>query len=127
MTNIFEQASRKKLTFNFKGTINVSDLWDLKTSELSQLNKQLGATLSDEDKYSLDAEPTKADEKTRLQMSIVQHIHTTKKEEAKAKEGRIAKAQELKYLEGLLAKQKLAEDEKLTPAQIQAKIDALKG
>lgn len=126
MINIFEQATRRNLTFKFKGTINICDLWDLRTSELSAINEALGSTLSEESKHSLDVTPTKADETTKLKMAVVQHIYTVLKTEAQAKVNAKVKADEIKKLEGLLAKKQDAELEELTPAQIAAKIAALK-
>ena len=39
--NIFEQASRSKLRFDYKGNISTEDLWDLDTKKLNVLYKNI--------------------------------------------------------------------------------------
>ena len=118
MTNIFEAASRKKLSFTTtRGQITVDQLWDLplKNGNLSlnsiavSLKKKVSQTedvvdLVDGDTSDLAAISNLADDKLRL--DIVMHIITVLKAERDARQDREAMMSELRIVNEALAVKK---------------------
>lgn len=118
MTNIFEAASRKKLSFTTtRGQITVDQLWDLplKNGNLSlnsiavSLKKKVSQTedvvdLVDGDTSDLGAISNLADDKLRL--DIVMHIITVLKAERDARQDREAMMSELRIVNEALAVKK---------------------
>lgn len=91
MDNIFERASREKLTFTTpKGLLRVDDLWDLPlTSNTGKANiddlwKSLRAQLKT-DETSLIQPKESTNEIVQLQYDIVTHVGTVRMAENKAK------------------------------------------
>ena len=64
--NIFEYATRNKVSFPYKGNVWVEDLWDLSVTELDKVFKK--------------------DEIVEVQITIVKHIVAVKLAEKEAKE-----------------------------------------
>lgn len=121
MTNIFEAASRKKLTFaTTRGQITVDQLWDLplKTGTLSlnsiavDLKKKIVQTedmvdLVDGDGTDTVATSKVADDKLRLE--IIMHIIKVMKDERDARQSREAKLSQIRMLDAAIAEQEYAE------------------
>lgn len=101
--NIFEYASRKKIRFNYKGTITTEDLWDLPVTALDSIYKQLNAELKTANEDSLLSAKSAASTVLETQIEIVKHIVAEKladvKRKEKAKENRDQKAKLMEILE----------------------------
>jgi len=82
MKNIFEIASRGGFRFNYKGSLHVSDLWDLSVEELDSIFKTLNAKFNQTKEESLLAIRTKKDSDLEVQIEIVRHIVKVKTNEA---------------------------------------------
>lgn len=86
---MFEQASRIKLRFEYKGTIGVEDLWDLPLESLDEIYVELDRESRDTKENSLLARLSeKRDEGNnvlKLKIDIVEHIIRTKHAEQKMK------------------------------------------
>lgn len=82
MTNIFEQASRKKLRFaTNRGAISTEDLWDLSLEELDSIAKTLDKTVNDAGKSFIKKKDT-VNRTASLQLEVVVSVINTKMEEA---------------------------------------------
>ena len=62
LTNIFEEATRYKYRFPFKGMISVEDLWDLKLQDLDSVFKLLNKEKKQSDEESLLQVKSEADQ-----------------------------------------------------------------
>lgn len=128
--NLFEKALRNGVTFAYKGTISLYDLWNLKLEQLDEIYR----TLSKEAKTSeaegeglLATRATKASSALKLKLDIVKYVFETlaaeKDKKAKAAE-RKQKAQELLALisekEGDALKGKSLEELRAQFAQLQS-------
>ena len=102
---MFEEASRNKIRFNYKGSLTTEDLWDLTVEELDAIFKSLNAKVKESKEESLLNKRTKKDEEVLLKVDIVRHIVEVKfKEAAEAEEAVANKAKKQKILEILAAK-----------------------
>ena len=129
--NLFEIASRKKLRIQTtKGDLTVEQLWDLplKSTGLSldkiaiDLNKQLENTSIS---FVDEVKDTKSTN-TKVLFDIVLYIISVRKAEVKAQEEKLAKQSQLKFLEELQAKKRLANLESLSEEEIAKQIAELK-
>lgn len=104
--NIFEYATRNKIRFNYKGVLNVEDLWDLSLTALDNIYKTLNAQLKQQtDEESLLATKSAADEELLIKIDIVKYIFSVKQSDAVARADAIArKAQKQKIMEIIEAK-----------------------
>ena len=82
---IFENATRTKLRFAFKGNATVEDLWDLSVEELDSIFKQLNTQVKQSAEESLLDKKTSADEILDVKIGIIKHIVTVKQNEEKAR------------------------------------------
>ena len=124
---MFEQATRLKMRFPFRGLVSVEDLWDLSVRDLDSVFKILNSELKQTKEESLLDVKTKEDAELQLKIDIVKHIVEIKLAEEdlrlKAMERR---EQKQKILEVLSAKQ----DESLqgkTVEELEAMLDELDG
>lgn len=74
---MFEQASRIKLRFNYKGICSTEDLWDAPLAELDAIFKGL-SRLKKQDEESLLDEQSKEEGILTLKIDIVKHIVSTR-------------------------------------------------
>ena len=81
MDRLFEIATRKNYQFNFKGLINVIDLWNLSLKELDSIFKSLNAQAKQAKEESLLV--TKSAEDTTLQnkIELIKYIVSVKQQE----------------------------------------------
>jgi len=100
---MFEQATRMKLRFNFKGQITVEDLWELRLVELDNIFKALNSQAKTQKEESLLDRKTKEDEELDLKMKIIRHVVETKQQERKERLDANAKAEKKKKLLGIIA------------------------
>ncbi len=102
---LFENATRAKLRFNYKGTISVEDLWDLELEDLDSIYKSLSKKLKEEDGDSLMSKSS-VNQKLNLQIEIVKHIFTTRQNEINAKEQAIVEKQKREKIQSLIDQKK---------------------
>jgi len=124
---MFEQSSRLKLRFPYKGSISDEDLWDLDVKILNKMYQDLYGKLKQTAEVSLLDIKSDADKILELQLNIIKHIVKVKLEETQKRlEAKDRKA----YKEKLLAIRASKEDEALhqkSPEEIDkllAEIDA---
>lgn len=79
---IFEQATRKKFRFPFKGVCTVEDLWDLKLTDLDSIFKALNAQVKQSKEESLLAVKSEEDTVLENKIAIVRYIVSVKQAEA---------------------------------------------
>lgn len=111
MTNtintLFEMASQMKFRYPYKGMVTTEDLWDLKTTELDVVYRNLNKELNALDGDSLIAtksadEGVKANE-LRNKIEIVKYIFNSKQQEAELHRMAAANAAEKQKILGVLA------------------------
>ena len=85
MEKVFENATRGKYRFSFKGSITVEDLWDLSPQNLDMIYKTLTKELKQEQEESLLSEKTKADTVLDEKICIVKYIVSVKLKETEDK------------------------------------------
>lgn len=124
---MFEQATRMKARFPFRGLVSIEDLWDLSVRDLDSVFKILNSELKQTKEESLLDVKTKEDAELQLKINIVKHIVEIKlaEEELRLK-ARERREKKQKILEVLSAKQ----DESLqgkTVEELEAMLDELDG
>lgn len=111
MTNtintLFEMASQMKFRYPYKGMITTEDLWELKTTELDVVYRNLNKELNALDGDSLIAtksadEGVKANE-LRNKIEIIKYIFNSKQQEAELHRMAAANAAEKQKILGVLA------------------------
>ena len=78
--NIFEQATRGKYRFPFKGLCTVEDLWDLNVINLDTIYKELNKQKKDNSEDSL-LETSSEDVRLNDMIEIIKHIVSVKQKE----------------------------------------------
>lgn len=122
--NIFEQASRLKLRFNFRGNVGVEQLWDVKDSELGDLityEEQLSEVVESYGKSPRRSasRKTKEQEMNELRLSIVSYILDTRIQEREdAAVATANKAHNQKIMD-LIARKKDAELEAMSAEELE--------
>ena len=100
--NVFEQATRTKLRFPFKGNATVEDLWDLSVEELDFIFKKLNTDLKLSSEESLLNKKNSADEILEMKITIIKHIVSVKQNEENDRvQARVKKDKKDKILEQL--------------------------
>lgn len=123
--NLFEMATRKKFRFPFKGMISVEDLWDLSVQNLDTVFKALNAEVKQVKEESLLATKSTEDAILEAKVEIVKHIVKVKLEEAEQKQQAVAKREQKRRLQELIATK---QDEALqgkSVEELQAMLSAL--
>jgi len=82
---MFEKAARLKLRFNFKGILNVEDLWDLSLESLDLIYKNLSAEAKKFKETSLLDIKTEEDEVIALKLTLVEYVFKTLAAEKQAR------------------------------------------
>lgn len=124
--NIFEQASRLKLTFNTnRGQLSVEHLWDLSLDSLDTLAKAVNRELKASEEESFVKTRTKANTELVLRLEILKRVIEVKLQEAEEKKNRAAKRAQLDTLEQLRDNKALQELQSLSLDEINARIAAL--
>lgn len=78
--NIFEQATRGKYRFPFRGLCTVEDLWDLNVINLDTIYKELNKQKKDNSEDSL-LETSSEDVRLNDMIEIIKHIVSVKQKE----------------------------------------------
>lgn len=126
--NIFEKATRLKITFQFRGTISIYDLWDLKITDLDllyrSLNKELKNSAS-EGEGLLATRKTKADALLELKLELVKYVYGVLTAEAEKR----AKAAERKLKSDAIldrmAKKQESELDAMSLEDLKKELDAI--
>jgi hypothetical protein len=100
--NIFEQASRERVCFNWHGTIMVEDLWMLNLESLDSIHKELTQKRKANEGESLLDRPVQ-DETLELKIEIVKHVFEVKQTEIAARKAEAIKAQQRQRILQVLA------------------------
>ena len=81
MEKLFENATRGKYRFSFKGSITVEDLWDLSPQNLDTIYKSLTKELKQSQEESLLVRKTEVDSVLDDKINLVKYIVLTKLKE----------------------------------------------
>ena len=129
---MFEKASRLKLRFDsLKGQLSVENLWDLPLQSKSgfdldtvakTVNQELKG-VTEESFVETCANPRKGE--LELKLEIVKHVIKTRQDENAAAANAVAKREERKRLEGILATKQASALEQLSVEEIQKRLDDL--
>lgn len=121
-TNIFEEATKKKFRFPYKGQCSTEDLWDLGLRDLDSIFKSLNEARKEATKESLLDEKSPQDIELEDKIAIVKYIVSFKKSEiaerAVAKE---KKAYDQKIME-IIARKENQELENLSIEELKARL-----
>jgi len=101
--NIFEQASRSKTRFAYKGSITTEDLWDLSVQELDRIFKGLNAKLKVCKEESLLGPKGSENTELDIQVAIVRRVVEVKLAEAVTREMEAEKKAKRERILGILA------------------------
>lgn len=102
---LFKLAAKEKYRFPFKGNISVEDLFDLTTSQLDVVYKELNSQVK-ETTDSLLKEVSTEDKELKNKIEIVKTIFEDKMTEAAQKEQALAEKQRKERIKELIAKKK---------------------
>ena len=102
---LFKLAAKEKYRFPFRGKISVEDLFDLTTSQLDVVYKELKSQVK-ESSDSLLKEVSTEDKELKNKIEIVKTIFEDKKTEAVQKEQVLAEKQRKERIKELIAQKK---------------------
>lgn len=102
---LFKLAAKEKYRFPFRGNISVEDLFDLTTSQLDVVYKELKSQVK-ESSDSLLKEVSTEDKELKNKIEIVKTIFEDKKTEAVRKEQVLAEKQRKERIKELIAQKK---------------------
>lgn len=102
---LFKLAAKEKYRFPFRGNISVEDLFDLTTSQLDVVYKELKSQVK-ESSDSLLKEVSTEDKELKNKIKIVKTIFEDKMTEATQKEQALAEKQRKERIKELIAQKK---------------------
>lgn len=102
---LFKLAAKEKYRFPFRGNISVEDLFDLTTSQLDMVYKELKSQVK-ESSDSLLKEVSTEDKELKNKIKIVKTIFEDKMTEAVQKEQALAEKQRKERIKELIAQKK---------------------
>lgn len=102
---LFKLAAKEKYRFPFRGNISVEDLFDLTTSQLDVVYKELKSQVK-ESSDSLLKEVSTEDKELKNKIEIVKTIFEDKMTEAAKKEQALAEKQRKERIKELIAQKK---------------------
>lgn len=102
---LFKLAAKEKYRFPFRGNISVEDLFDLTTSQLDVVYKELKSQVK-ESSDSLLKEVSTEDKELKNKIEIVKTIFEDKKTEAVQKEQVLAEKQRKERIKELITQKK---------------------
>ena len=126
-SNIFEYATRNKLRFQYKGSITVEDLWDLKLTDLDSIYKDLNAKVKTTKEESLLTTTETTEEDTRLKVSIdiIKYIVSVKLSEKKAAEEEATKKAKKQEILAIMAERQKAALHNASDEELQKMLEDL--
>ncbi len=123
--NLFEEAVRLKVRFEYKGSLGAEDLWDLSLDELDSVYRKLSASAKKTEDSLLTTRKNKEDRLTELKLALVKHVFEAKQEESNLLKARAEKKLAKSKLMDVLERKQNSVLELKSPEEIQAMIDAL--
>lgn len=126
MEQLFINASRLKLRFNYKGSQSVDDLWDLPLTALDSIFKDLNKKVKAQAEESLLNTRSKEDELTEMAIEIIKFVVATKQAENKAKVDAQERKQKIQRLLEIKDKKQNESLESMSMEDIDKTIAALK-
>ena len=106
--NMFLQANRLKVRFEYKGLITAEDLWDLSLDALNTIYKGLSASVKQSEDSLLNVRKTE-DEVLNLKISIVKYVFEVKQQELNERKSRAEKLQKKTQLMAILEQKQNSE------------------
>ena len=103
MNELFIMATRKKFRFPFKGMISIEDLWDLSIQNLDNVFKALNAEVKQVREESLLTTKSTEDTELDAKIEIVKYIVKVKLEEADKKKQAVARLEQKRRIQEILA------------------------
>lgn len=125
MENLFIWATRHNVTFAYKGTLTIQDVWSLPLKDLDAIYKQLNGQLKLAKEESLLDTKSAADKKLEAQIEIIKFIVKTKQEEQQKAVDAKERSEKRQELLGILANKKAEELQGKTAAEIEKMIAEL--
>ena len=123
--NLFEQAVRLKVRFEYKGSLSAEDLWDLSLEDLDAIYRKLSGSTKKDENSLLSSRKTKEDKMTELKMGVVKYVFEVKQSEMDAQKLKAEKRKQKEKLMDVLERKQNAELENKTPEEIRAMLDEL--
>ena len=124
--NIWLEAIKRKVRFEYKGIISVEDLFDLELTDLDKLYQEFSKTLKDISSDSLlDDENNELINDLQLRLDIVKGVFDIKQAEAKALQEKIANLEERQKIMRIINQKEDAELADLSIEELKAKLDDL--
>ncbi len=106
--NMFLQANRLKVRFEYKGLITAEDLWDLSLDALNTIYKGLSASVKQSEDSLLNVRRAE-DEVLNLKISIVKYVFEVKQQEFNERKTRTEKLQKKNQLMAILEQKQNSE------------------
>lgn len=125
MENLFMESSRGKFRFNYKGLIEVSDLWDLKLEELDIIYRELNSSLKKVEEESLMKVKSDKDKILVSKIEIVKFIYEIKSKELEERKNAKLNADKRNKINEILAKKQADSLENMSEADLIAMRDNL--
>jgi len=125
MEKRFEEASRKKYRFSYKGLSTVEDLWDIPFTGLDKIFKELNSEMKTVKEESLLETKNAEDKELECKIEIVKYVYEVRKAEREAlKDAKERKEKKQKLME-IYERKEEESIEKLSKEEIMDMINAL--
>jgi hypothetical protein len=122
---IFEQASRMKIRFMYRGVITTEDLWDLPVQELDQIFREINSKIRASREESLLIPTEKPDEILATKAAILRHVVSMKLAEAEARKTEAEKKARREKILAILAEQQDAGLRQKSPEELKKLLEEL--
>ena len=103
---MFQQASRLKLRFDYKGICTVEDLWDIPLRSLDTIYKDLNAQMKEQQEDSLLETKSQEGSILDLKISIVKHIVKVRLDEQEARKNEHERSERKEKILSIIAEKK---------------------
>lgn len=120
--NIYKEASKQKLRFQFKGNLSLEDLWSLRLTDLDSIYKDLNSKLNLATEESLLTTVSSEDEELSLKIDIIKDVVKTKQEENAKKLNESKNRKEKERIKEALAKKQDEAFDNLTEDELREKL-----
>ena len=123
--NIFEYAVKNKVRFNYKGTIDSADLWDLDVTELDSIYKELSKIKKSMSEDSLLGAKSADSTLVNIQIELIRHVVESKLAEKEARLLRAEKKEKKEKIMAILASKQDSALEKKSEATLKKMLEEL--